>query len=580
MKTALIAGLLLALGSLCAAAQDVAHPDVSQPDALPDAAQQDASPLAPAPGDVPRVMKPPELSYAQVDWRAAVASLAGVDALGPTVLANRTRAAGTRNSQPALARLNAVMSAHFAALNTSPVPVLLPFDVAARLRDQAEGHVAEDDRRYLSGFHAAKFFYPGPAGYDAAFAINASDIPELADAKFSAPVVVLISGSALLYEIDMPASAGGAPVAALEDEFPGIRKTILEHHLRYTFVRYGVPYSVSVGCFETASVRHKVPSCRMADQVAQRFLRALRVVGGSPRPLRALKPWPIERPEKVSQTFGYYAPGQIQSGTGFRGKGGRQDYTVYSQIRFPLAEVPAYVGSERFHRGPKTRIADPNDIQPAQISQNPWRDNFCERRGFSVSQCPTGIGHQGQDMRPLICRPAPNSDRCDPPGDVVAARGGVILRAPKQEAAYLFVNSANEHIRFRYLHMIPRKMDADNLLSGRRVHEGEVIGEVGNYNMRENGTSYHLHFDIQVPTRHGWVLVNPYTTLVAAYERLIGERGTELADPSVVATADPSATGSTANGETQNAEPPRRKKPKWAKNSRNKAKAKRRYAGR
>jgi hypothetical protein len=128
--------------------------------------------------------------------------------------------------------------------------------------------------------------------------------------------------------------------------------------------------------------------------------------------------------------------------------------------------------------------------------------------------------------------------------------------------------------------MIPRKMDADNLLSGRRVHEGEVIGEVGNYNMRENGTSYHLHFDIQVPTRHGWVLVNPYTTLVAAYERLIGERGTELADPSVVATADPSATGSTANGETQNAEPPRRKKPKWAKNSRNKAKAKRRYAGR
>ena len=93
--------------------------------------------------------------------------------------------------------------------------------------------------------------------------------------------------------------------------------------------------------------------------------------------------------------------------------------------------------------------------------------------------------------------------------------------------------------------MSPRKMDADNLLSGRRVYEGEVIGEVGNYSMRENGTSYHLHFDIQVPTRHGWVLVNPYMTLVAAYERLIDERGTELADPSIVATADPGATGST-----------------------------------
>ncbi|MBX9846772.1 MAG: M23 family metallopeptidase [Xanthobacteraceae bacterium] len=589
MKSASIAGVLLALGSICAAAQNVTHLAVSQPEAAPGAALQGASPPATAPVetaqvetaqvDLPKVMKPPELSYAQVDWPAALASLADVEALGPTVLANRTRLPGTRNSHPALARLNAVMSAHFAALTSSPVPVLLPFDVAARLRDQAEGHVAEDDRRYLAGFHAARFFYPGPAGYDAAFAIRPSDIPELADAKFSEPVVVLISGSALLYEIDMPPSAAGQPVATLESEFPGIRKTILEHHLRYTFVRYGVPYSVSVGCFDTASVRHKVPSCRTADQVAQRFLRALRVVGGSPRPLRAAKPWPIERPHKASPTFGYYAPGQIQSGTGFRNKGGRQDYTVYSQIRFPLAEAPAYAGSERYHRGPKTRIADPNDIQPAQIAQNPWRDNFCERRGFSVSQCPTGIGHQGQDLRPLICRPAPNSDRCDPPGDVVAARGGVILRAPKQEAAYLFVNSANEHIRFRYLHMSPRKMDADNLLSGRRVYEGEVIGEVGNYSMRENGTSYHLHFDIQVPTRHGWVLVNPYMTLVAAYERLIGERGTELVDPSVVANADGTVTGSAGNAETERAEPPRRKKPNWAKNKRNKAKW-RRYAGR
>ena len=161
---------------------------------------------------------------------------------------------------------------------------------------------------------------------------------------------------------------------------------------------------------------------------------------------------------------------------------------------------------------------------------------------------------------------------------MVAARDGVILRSLRQEAAYLFVNSANEHIRFRYMHMSPRKMDADNLLSGRRVYEGEVIGEVGNYSMRENGTSYHLHFDIQVPTRDGWVFVNPYTTLVAAYERLIGARGTELADPSVVATADPTVTGAVTGTEASRVEPPRRKKPKWAKGSRNKAKW--RYANR
>ena len=123
-------------------------------------------------------------------------------------------------------------------------------------------------------------------------------------------------------------------------------------------------------------------------------------------------------------------------------------------------------------------------------------------------------------------------------------RDGAILRRPKQEAVYLFVNTANEHIRFRYLHMLPRKMDEDSLLSGRRVHEGEVIGQVGNFSKKEGGTSYHLHFDVQVPTRDGWVFVNPYMTLVAAYERLIGGRGEEIVPPVTIATADPATTGS------------------------------------
>src|SRR6185295_13352049 len=113
--------------------------------------------------------------------------------------------------------------------------------------------------------------------------------------------------------------------------------------------------------------------------------------------------------------------------------------------------------------------------------------------------------------------------------------------------------------------------------SGRRVAEGEVIGEVGNFSMKEAGTSYHLHFDIQVPTRDGWIYVNPYMTLVAAYERLIGERGTELIDANA-ADGDPQATGSV--NETSRSNIARHKTPRWAKN-RNKAKYHRqRYAGR
>jgi hypothetical protein len=33
---------------------------------------------------------------------------------------------------------------------------------------------------------------------------------------------------------------------------------------------------------------------------------------------------------------------------------------------------------------------------------------------------------------------------------------------------------------------------------------------------------------MQVPTKLGWIFVNPYMTLVAAYERLIGARGKEI----------------------------------------------------
>ena len=83
-------------------------------------------------------------------------------------------------------------------------------------------------------------------------------------------------------------------------------------------------------------------------------------------------------------------------------------------------------------------------------------------------------------------------------------------------------------MRFRYLHMNPKYMDADGLLSGREVSQGEIIGKVATWGDFENGTSYHLHFNMQVFTKDGWVWVNPYMTLVRAYEKLIGGRGTEI----------------------------------------------------
>jgi murein DD-endopeptidase MepM/ murein hydrolase activator NlpD len=84
--------------------------------------------------------------------------------------------------------------------------------------------------------------------------------------------------------------------------------------------------------------------------------------------------------------------------------------------------------------------------------------------------------------------------------------------------------------------MNPKFMDDEGLVSGRKVSQGEIIGKVATWGDFESGTSYHLHFNMQVVTKLGWVWVNPYMSLVLAYERMIEGRGTELkpGDPTPV----------------------------------------------
>ena len=101
----------------------------------------------------------------------------------------------------------------------------------------------------------------------------------------------------------------------------------------------------------------------------------------------------------------------------------------------------------------------------------------------------------------------------------------------------LLLNSRTEHVRFRYMHMSPEKLDAAGMAHGRRVGEGERVGVVSNYQGFQGGTTTHLHFDLQVFTRDGWILANPYSTLVASYERLIGGRGREIGPRSAPPTS-------------------------------------------
>jgi murein DD-endopeptidase MepM/ murein hydrolase activator NlpD len=526
LRAAVLAGFIAALPAM---AQEAAK------EQAPEQAQE--HPQEPAPE-----MKLPHVLISEVDWRSVRAALTSFDTL-----------ASYEDETDALTRLSAVTTKAFADIASSPVPVLLPFDTAGYLRDAARGNAGEV-AKYLSGFSGLPIFFPGPSGYDALVSLRPGT-PGL-DLSFAKPVQVEMTGSALVYDLDGPPIPQGEPVPQLDTQFPGIRRSLIESRVRYTFERFGVPYAVAIICFDGPSSSRRL-SCREADKVALRFLSALNIVGGAPQTGTAsFEPNTIDRPADLSPDFTYYAPGDLIPGTGVHGRSGRADPTVYAKIRFPMAQAPAYAVSQSFmnwgncdltgriglggrgdDRGYRCKVNDRRLVNDeAKNFAYPWRDNFCEHRTYEVGQCPAGVGHQGQDIRPATCLERdPAAGRCEPyQEDVVAVSDGVLMRSPGDLALYLFVNRPGEHIRVRYLHMNPKMLDAAGMVSGRKVVEGEVLGAVSNYGSTESGTSYHLHFDAQVPTRAGWVFFNPYMTLVTAYERLIGARGQVVNDATFV----------------------------------------------
>jgi hypothetical protein len=514
-------------------------------------------------------MKAPRLSAVTIDWDSARAELAKVASLQEIPAAHDLGADDT-----ALTRLNAAANRTFSGIGNSSVPVLVPFDPEAVPGGSAE---------LAAGGFRVNFFFAGPTGYDAAFAIPPDLAAGLSGRGKKDEVNVQISGFSLLYDLDSHATLADTPVKELEASFPGIRRLWHESNLRYSFTRYGVPYTVSMLCVD-GPARGRWVACRDADRIMMRFLDVLRFAGGAPQSPVAGVIDTIQRPEQQSPDFTYSPPGRLLPNTGFRGRGGRGDDTVYAKIQFPLTQTPAFANSQSFlnwgncdftgrtskssRKGAtyRCRVNDKPLVFDESAMENrsyPWRDNFCEHRFFFVGQCPGGQGHQGQDIRPATCKLRnEGADRCNPyQDDVVAVRDGAIMRTAGRESLYLVVNTPGERVRFRFLHMNPKKLDADGFVSGRNVRAGEALGKVGNYDRIENGTTYHLHLDMQVPTVHGWVFVNPYMTLVAAYERLIGGRGQELSDDVIVAApasgnaADTQAGIATPAAATDRSEP-------------------------
>ncbi|MGY8705148.1 M23 family peptidase [Bradyrhizobium sp. 18BD] len=477
----------------------------------------------------------PSLTALRVDWRAALDQLR-------TEINSRRQIAGdfifvSRRSvprfdpraMPALVQLNAVSSQFFTGIARSSVPVLLPFDAGAYLEAQRSGPPSSLSlSRYQADFNPADMFDAGPAGYSATFSLEPGAGDGMPTRVYTKPVEVQITGSALVYDVADPTGGKGEPIKPLAALYPDLRRFIREGYVRYAFTRFGVAYVVSIQCLDSVAKPRRL-ACKEAYPVAERFLKALHVAGGQRmRPLTDIASGIIDRPVARSAEFSYRPSGDIIPNTGYRKQGGHPDVMAYAQIRFPLEKPPAFVRSQSYGK------RDKNDGPTVY----PWRDNFCESRSFEVWQCGGGYGHQGEDIRAADC-PPPGEGRepCDPKQRaVVAVRDAIVIRSPKDQAATLEINSRTEHIRFRYMHMNPQVMNADGLLNGRIVIEGEKIGLVSNYLDHPAGTSMHLHFDVQVFTRDGWIWVSPYVTLVSAYERLIRARGREVGPEIAVST--------------------------------------------
>jgi hypothetical protein len=481
----------------------------------------------------------PSLTALRVDWRAALDQLRSEINSRPAIAGDfifaprRSVPRYDPRATPALVQLNAVSSQFFTGIARSSIPVLLPFDAGAYLEAQRTGAPPSLSlSRYQGDFNPVDMFDAGPAGYSASFSLEPGAGEGMPARVFARPVEVQITGSALVYDVADPAGGKGEPVKPLAAAYPDLRRFIREGYVRYAFTRFGAAYVASIQCLDSVAKPRRL-ACKEAYPVAERFLKALRVAGGQrTRPLTDIASDVIDRPADHSVDFTYRPSGDIIPNTGYRKQGGHPDVMAYAQIRFPLEKAPAFVRSQSYSR------RDKSDAPTAY----PWRDNFCETRGFEVWQCGGGHGHQGEDIRAADCPPpGENREPCDPrQRAVVAVRDAQVIRGSRDQAATLEVNSRTEHIRFRYMHMNPQTMNADGLLNGRIVVEGEKIGVVSNYLDHPAGTSMHLHFDVQLFTRDGWIWVSPYATLIAAYERLIHARGREIG-PEIAITTQPVA---------------------------------------
>jgi MYXO-CTERM domain-containing protein len=204
----------------------------------------------------------------------------------------------------------------------------------------------------------------------------------------------------------------------------------------------------------------------------------------------------------AAPSFTYDPPGQLVDGSGK----GRVDMNVYApDMLFPMEEGEAFANSQVWGRGGM------NGGGGSQCDEEnfsyPWHDNYCETRSWDMPLCPSGQGHQGQDIRAGDCK--------DKTHWVVAAEDGRITNV----GTYSVYLTTKDGTRFDYLHMANVAVK-----DGDSVKRGDHLGMVSNQFGGES-TTIHLHFNIkQNVAGIGSVYVPTYLSLVQSYEYHLGIR--------------------------------------------------------
>jgi Peptidase family M23 len=202
----------------------------------------------------------------------------------------------------------------------------------------------------------------------------------------------------------------------------------------------------------------------------------------------------------LAAPFTYDPPGTMVPAKAGRGRGDAKVYVA--GMRFPMETANAFANSQVYGRGGS--MGGGGGQCDAVNYAYPWHDNYCEIRSWTMPLCPSGKGHQGQDIRPSTC----DKDKYW----AVAAVAGKITSI----GSYSVYLTASNGTRFDYLHMSNVQVKV-----GQTVTRGQRLGKVSNV-FGSTTTTTHLHFNIrQTLATVGSVYVPPYTSLIDAYKRLL-----------------------------------------------------------